>query len=464
MNRRDVDRALPAYNQTRPLTAWRRVAVALCVLAAPAISHGKDKPAKKAKPDPLPPYAVLPSGIVRETGECKGTITGNIVSYAVHRPAKGQNLPVFLHQYGAHTENTAELNERVAGYGIFSVAVAMHDGHCGYELQDYKDAIDAVFQRYRGMVNPENVAIAGASYGGAVVYGMSVRFPYLFNAAFPIFGIADFGYDERQSWYPMILANSPAWNPIVSMGRKIGDPSRDRETRYLVRNAILAAKNNPYSHFEIVHDVADGVGKGGVQVEQSRRFVAELQRLGYTNWRYTETPKEGFVFPADDRYLQKTWRTPIRYGHGFYSLRHQALYHLELEVLKPSLLGALWKKERFRSSGEVFVPSFLEVPFFRFDLGKVENNGDEAADVAYDVSSRVRYTFRILARTELTVARLRLMQMEPNRHYAVTCRDGTREFVLEERSVADAAGVFSVTLPAVPRGQHLVVAIERRGL
>jgi len=164
---------------------------------------------------------------------------------------------------------------------------------------------------------------------------MAVHFPYLFSAVIPIFGIADFGYDEQQSWYVMTRTNSPNWKVWENMDRNIGERAKYRETRYLVRNAIFGAKNNPYAHFEILHDVADGAGKSGVQVAQSRRYAAELSRLGYTNCCYRETPNAGFVYPKDEHWPGSEGQ-PIRYGHGFYSVDHVALYHFELISSSPA--------------------------------------------------------------------------------------------------------------------------------
>lgn len=402
-------------------------------------------------------YEKMPSGVIKETRQCLGTITGHVVNYTVHYLPDCKGLPVFLHQYGTDTERTGKVNERVASYGIFSLLVQMTDCHGGYDLQDYKDAIDDAFRRYADRIDTGNVAIAGASYGGAVVFGMAVHFPYLFSAVIPIFGIADFGYDEEQSWYPMVLKNSPAWGTTGNMDRNIGDRAKYRETRYLVRNAIFGAKNNPYAHFEILHDVADGVGKGGVQVEQSRRYVAELNRLGYTNYCYRETPKDGFVYPKDEHWPGSDGK-PIRYGHSFYSVDHQALYHFELYVLKPSLLSGTWKRPPFNKTGDLFIPSFLEVPYFRFELGSFKNNCDEAADVHYDLSSPKKYIFQITPRTKLTRMKLRLMQLKPGERWTVSCRwKDTKELFKEEPLKADKAGTLVFEMSDITKSLELVI-------
>lgn len=404
----------------------------------------------------------LSSGVIKETRQCRGTITGHVVTYIVYYPPDRKDLPVFMHSYGGETERTGKVNERVAAYGIFSLLVRVTDCHGGYDLQDYKDAIDDVFQRYADRIDTANVAIIGASYGGAVVFGMAVHFPYLFSAVIPIFGVADFGYDEEQSWYPMILKNSPTWGPPGNMNRNIGNRVKYRETRYLVRNAIFGAKNNPYAHFEILHDAADGVGNPGVHVEQSRRYVAELNRLGYTNYCYKETPQGGFVYPKDKHWPGSAGK-PIRYSHSFYSVNHRALYHFELYVLKPNLLSGTWKRPPFRKTGELFVPSFLEVPCFRFDLGSVENNCDEAADVTYDVSSPDNYSFQIVPRTELTKGKLRLMKLVPGTVYTVTCKRMDAKNALEGDALkTDSAGTLLCDLPAAAKGSKLILECVRK--
>jgi hypothetical protein len=404
----------------------------------------------------------LPSGLIKETRQVRGSVTGRIISYVVYYPPDGKHLPVFLHQYGSEMERTGKVNERVAGYGVFSLLVATADEHCGYDLQDYKDAIDDAFGHYADRIDADNVAIAGASYGGAEVFGMAVHFPYMFAIVVPIFGIADFGYDENESWYPMVLKNSPAWGTTGNMDRSIGDRATYRETRYLVRNAVFGARNNPYAHFEILHDAGDGAGKPGVHVQQSRRYVAELQRLGYTNFRYTETPKEGFVYPQDDRLPRGAWGVPITYGHSFYSVDHTALYHFELFTLKPNLLSGAWKRPPFRMTGEMFIPSFLEVPYFRFDLGRIRNNCDEAADVTYDVSSPDKYAFQIVPRTALTTGKLRLAKLRPNAMYVpVWTLAGVDDQLTPRPLTTDAAGALTVDIPTAPKGSKLALVCGR---
>ena len=393
--------------------------------------------------------------LVTETRQCRGTITENTVSYTVVYPAGRTHRPVFFHQYGQTALRTGvqDVNERVAGYGILSVFVSLTDSHCGYALQDYKDAIDDIFRRYADKVDAGNVTIAGESYGGAVVYGMATRFPYLFDAVIPIFGVSDFGYDATQSWYPMVSKNSPTWGVLDNLNRKIGDHAAYRETRYLVRNAVFAAKNNPYAHFEILHDADDGVGKPGVQVELSRRYVAELRRLGYENFCYTETPKAGFV----DRGGQ-----PIRYSHGFWNPNHASLAEFERNTLKPHILSGTWKRPPFAKTGDLFIPSFLEVPCFRFDLGRVENNCDEAADVHYDVSSPERFRFRIIPRTALTTGKLRLFQLVPGDSYNVTWSVASTCGILEQsHRETDAAGSLGFQIPGVAKGSTLIVECVR---
>jgi dipeptidyl aminopeptidase/acylaminoacyl peptidase len=248
----------------------------------------------------------LSSGVIEEVLQVSGSITGHTLTYTVHFLPGRSGMPVLFHHYGQGGKVVDETNARIATYGVFCVSVGLADSHCGYELQDYKDAIDDVYARYAEQIDTNNVAIMGVSYGGAVTFGLAVRFPYVFDAAVPIFGVSDFGYDDSASWWVMIERNSPAWGPYtIGMPKNIGDRAKYRDTRYLVRNAIFGAVNNPYTHFEILHDAKDGVGCPGVQVENSRRFVAELDRLGYSNYRYTETPREGFNYDEDGRLPQR---------------------------------------------------------------------------------------------------------------------------------------------------------------
>jgi len=362
----------------------------------------------------------LASGVFEEIRQIRGSVTGHTVTYTVHFPPGRSALPVLFHHYGKGGKSVDETNARIATYGVFCVSIGLSDSHCGYELQDYKDAMDDVYARYEKQTDTSNVTIMGVSYGGAVTFGMAVRFPYLFDAAIPIFGVSDFGHDDSESWWVMIKRNSPKWGPYaVGMPKKIGERGKFRSTRYLVRNAILAAVNNPYTHFEILHDAKDGVGRPGVHVEQSRRFVTELMRLGYSNCRYTETPREGLAYPEDERLPKRCWGKPIRYTHSFFQKSHTALYHFELYTLRDNILNRRWQRPPFRKTGQVFVPTFLETPHFRFDLGSPEGNCDEAADVEYDVRSPARYRFEIVPRTRITRVRLRLLKLEPGRAYAL---------------------------------------------
>jgi hypothetical protein len=393
--------------------------------------------------------------VIKETRSCTGTMTGNTINYTVNYPEGALDLPVLLHQYG-NTDKTLETNERIAGYGVFCVSVGLKDTHCGYGLQDYKDAIEDVFKCYDKLINKENVTIMGASYGGATVYGMAVHFPYLFDQAIPVFGISDFGFDDNTSWWVLIEKNSPTWDPLLSgMPGQIGDRITYHDTRYMVRNAIFGAKNNPYAHFEILHDADDGVGKTGVQVQLSRRYVAELDRLGYANYRYTETPKAGFLFPKDDRFPIETCGQPIRYVHSWIDKSNPALYHFELYTLKDSLLGGKWKRPAFQKNGQMFVPSFLETPYFRFDLGEVVNNCDEAADITYDVSTPTQYSFNITARTKLTCGKLCLMQLSPNATYALTAKE-----TAVQRQKTDDQGIVTFTLLPIVKGGELRIIVS----
>ena len=138
------------------------------------------------------------TGVFREVRQCRGSITGNAVTYTVFYPPELAGLPVLFHHYGKGGSVVDETNERIAAYGVFCASVSLSDSHCGYELQDYKDAIDDIYRRYADKIDTGNVTIMGVSYGGAVTYGMAVRFPYSFDAAIPVFGITDFGYDDEQ--------------------------------------------------------------------------------------------------------------------------------------------------------------------------------------------------------------------------------------------------------------------------
>ena len=423
------------------------------------------------RPRPPPPDATraptkTATGVFREVRQLRGTVTGNTVKYTLFYPPDRTGLPVLFHHYGKGGAVVDATNERVAGYGVFCASVSLDDSHCGYELQDYKDAIDDIYGRYADKIDTDNVTLMGVSYGGAVTYGMAVRFPYLFDAAIPIFGISDFGYDDEQSWWKLIEKNSPKWGPLtVNMPTNIGDRAKYRDTRYLVRNAVFGAKNNPYAHFEILQDVNDGVGRPGVQAENSRRFVAELRRLGYTNYRYTETPKDGCVYPEDKRLSSRLWGRPITYGHSFFRKSHSALYHFELYTLTPAILSGAWKRPPFHKTDEIFVPSFLETPLFRIDLGRVENNCDEAADVKYDVSSPTKRAFEIVPRTRLTTGRLRLMRLKAGARYVVTLQPQGAADAVHSVASADERGALAVRLPETPKGGRLRVecAAERRG-
>ena len=394
--------------------------------------------------------------VVDANHSCTGTITNNTISYTVHYPSGCSNLPVLLHQYGS-TDLTHETNKRIASYGVFCVSVGLKDTHCGYGLQDYRDAIDDAFKRYEKLIDTNNVTIMGVSYGGATVYGMAVHFPYLFDQAIPVFGISDFGFDDNTSWWVMIEKNSPTWGPLTNgMPKQIGDRTTCHDTRYLVRNAIFGAKNNPYAHFEILHDVNDGIGKTGVQVQLSRRYVAELDRLGYANYKYTETPKTDFVFPKDDRLPIELWGQPIRYEHGFFEKDHPALFHFELYTLKDSLLNGKWKRPEFYKTGKMFVPSFLETPYFRIDIGQVVNNCDEAADITYDVSTPTQYSFNITARTKLTGGKLRLMQLSPESTYTLTAQENAAQ-----QQSADSHGMTTFILPPIDKNGELRISVSK---
>lgn len=400
----------------------------------------------------------LPSGVMVEVRQVSGSMTGHTVTYTVHFLPGRNGMPVLFHHYGKGGKVVDGTNARIATHDIFCVSVGLADSHCGYELQDYKDAIDDVYARHAEQIDTSNVTIMGVSYGGAVTFGMAVRFPYLFDAAIPIFGVSDFGYDDSASWWVMIERNSPKWGPYtVGMPKNIGDRTKFRDTRYLVRNAVFAAVNNPYSHFEILHDSKDGVGRPGVHVENSRRFVAGLKRLGYSNYRYTETPREGFVYPEDERLPRRCWGRPIRYTHSFFQQRHTGLYHFELHTLKDSILNGRWKRPPFKRIGRVFVPTFLETPYFRFDLGERDGNCDEAADVEYDVSDSAQYRFEVVPRTRVTRVRFRLLRLKPGRTYALKRTSQEHAGRMPRVQTSDERGVIDCQFAGADVGEKLVI-------
>ena len=403
----------------------------------------------------------LPSGVIKEVWQIRGSVTGHRVTYTAHFPPGRSALPILFHHYGKGGKAVDATNARIATYDIFCVSIGLSDSHCGYELQDYKDAMDDVYARYAEQIDTSNVTIMGVSYGGAVTFGMAVRFPYRFDAAVPVFGVSDFGYDDSASWWVMIERNSPEWGPYaVGMPKNIGERAEFRDTRYLVRNAIFAAVNNPYTHFEILHDSKDGVGRPGVHVENSRRFVAELNRLGYSNYRYTETPREGFIYPEDERLPRSCWGKPVRYTHSFFQKRHRALYHFELYTLKDSILNRRWKRPPFEQTGRVFVPTFLETPYFRFDLGHPGGNCDEAADVGYDVRGSAGYRFEVVPRTRVTQVRLRVLGLKPGRAYALKRTSQKQVSDTQRGKSSDERGVIDCQFAGADIGEKFVIECE----
>jgi len=110
----------------------------------------------------------------------------------------------------------------------------------------------------------------------------------------------------------------------------------------------------------------------------------------------------------------------------------------------------------------LFIPSFLEVPCFRFDLGSFRNNCDEAADVRYDISSPAKYVFRITPRTRLTRMRLRLMQLKPGESCVASCRwQDAKELFKEEPLKADEAGTVACEVADISRSMELVIRFGR---
>jgi hypothetical protein len=113
------------------------------------------------------------------------------------------------------------------------------------------------------------------------------------------------------------------------------------------------------------------------------------------------------------------------------------------------------EKTGVSKNGQMFVPSFLETPYFRFDLGEVVNNCDEAADITYDVSTPTQYSFNITARTKLTCGKLCLMQLSPNATYALTAKE-----TAVQRQKTDDQGIVTFTLLPIVKGGELRIIVS----
>ncbi|HIE04726.1 MAG TPA: alpha/beta fold hydrolase [Candidatus Latescibacteria bacterium] len=263
------------------------------------------------------------------------------------------NLPivVVMHGYRGGRKDLSSTLERLAEQGLFAAAPDMRGygdskgrrDSGGVEVMDIYDAISYIRGSFGNRVDGRNVNIIGYSGGGGNVFSCVVRFPDLFRCAVSFFGISDYGY-----WY------EHTGDPDVrrQLEEDVGGSPQDVPDKYMARNSLLGAVNNPYTAFYLFWDEEETLCPPYFDREYHRR----AQEVGYTN-----------VYPYESHPGD-----PKRWLHGY---PHDVpdLIAAE-EYFLPGILSGRYPLPEMVPRGKLVVLGYLKAKDFSVWLG----NGDDA--------------------------------------------------------------------------------------
>jgi len=286
---------------------------------------------------------------------------------------KGQPVMVIQHgDYPGTRMPMIPVIHHLAKKGIFGLAVSKRgrDGSAGHgdafgkEIFDIYDAVEFVKRDYAPFIDPTNINIRGGSGGGMDTLATVVHFPDYFRIAAPYVGPPDLDHWIRQIEPKLDIMKQFAegsWSLFSNIFRDIGGKPADVPDRYLVRNWVLGAINNPYTQIHIFWDEEDGAAPS--ITERSQAFQEEAQKYGLTNV-YLHFSRRGDKV----RYLH--WGVP---DHNFAS--HYFL---------PQILSKSHPAPLLADSGRLVILGFLKTNRFFIQLGE---GNDAVAQVDYSLSS-----------------------------------------------------------------------------
>lgn len=118
-----------------------------------------------------------------------------------------------------------------------------------------------------GWIDPKRIAIIGGSFGGYLAISGVVREPGLYRCAVSIAGVFDWAAHVREVKYNRF--DNPQYDRLI---RKLGNPSKAPE-RFAAISVLDGA-----SQIKVPVFVAHGKDDPVVEISQSRRLIAELER------------------------------------------------------------------------------------------------------------------------------------------------------------------------------------------
>ncbi len=202
-----------------------------------------------------------------------------------YSPQKKYPLAVLLHGYDP---GITKYNAWLPGKEIWSIftnagfVLAVPYGRRNSDFVDIgEDDVLRVRQEtmQRYSIDAQRVFLIGVSMGAYGVYADALHHPDKWRAAATISGRTDF-----YLWFNLNRDDLPDWKKVLF---DANDP------RHLARNAL-------HLPFYIQHGAMDQV----VDVENSRRFVADLQKLNYA-FRYEEYPYAGHYMYFEGKPYEK---------------------------------------------------------------------------------------------------------------------------------------------------------------
>lgn len=213
-----------------------------------------------------------------------------------------RNMPVVVYQHGDYPGtrfSTVPGIYQLAKKGIFGISVGKRgrDGSAGKgdgfgkETYDIYDAVEYVKTHYADFIDPRNINITGGSGGGMDTFAAVVLFPDYFRVAAPFVGPPDLDHWFRDMEPRIKLIEQMArsiggqhagsWSLFSQIIDGIGGLPSQVPDKYLARNWVLGAINNPYTLIHVFWDEEDGASPS--ITERSKAYLEETRKMGFTN-------------------------------------------------------------------------------------------------------------------------------------------------------------------------------------
>lgn len=304
-----------------------------------------------------------------------------------------KNMPLMVYQHGDYPGTRLAVIPAIyelAKKGLFGLAVSKRgrDGSAGKgdgfgkEIYDIYDAVEYVKANYAPYIDPENINITGGSGGGMDTFAAMVHFPDYFRVAAPFVAPPDLDHWFRQMEPTIKLLEQFArnfggqyagyWSLFSQIIEDIGGTPSQVPDKYLTRNWVLGAINNPYTLIHIFWDAEDGAAPSITL--RSQAYLEETKKLGFTNVHL--------------HYSQRGDK--LRFLHWGVA-DNTFVWHYFL----PTIMSGSHPRPVLADAGRLVVLGFIKTKKFLIWLGE----GDDAvARVDYSLSSQgATFNFRRLS-------------------------------------------------------------------